>query len=89
MVDPGARSVRISRQADGFIKKLPDKQREAVKSAVKRLMDNDLSGLDIKRLLPHPHEFRLRVGKVRILFKSTSDLLFLFKAHYRGQVYKQ
>ena len=60
-----------------------------MKQAVERLITNDLAGLDIKRLLPHPHEFRLRVGKVRVLFKSTKDQLFIFKAHYRGRVYKR
>ncbi|MBN1102823.1 MAG: hypothetical protein JXL84_05340 [Deltaproteobacteria bacterium] len=89
MVDPKTRSFSISRQADAFIRSLPDKRRTAVKKAIKKLIDNDVAGLDIKRLLPHPHEFRLRVGKVRVLFKSTSEQLFIFKAHYRGQAYKR
>ena len=89
MVDPEARAFNISRQANDFIKFLPDKRRKAVKKAIGKLIDNDLAGLDIKRLLPHPHEFRLRVGKARVLFKSTSEQLFIFKAHYRGQAYKR
>ncbi|MEW6665075.1 MAG: hypothetical protein AB1512_07630 [Thermodesulfobacteriota bacterium] len=89
MVDPESRAFKISRQADAFIRALPDKRRKAVKKAISKLIDNDLAGLDIKRFLPHPHEFRLRVGKVRVLFKSTSEQLFIFKAHYRGQAYKR
>ena len=88
MVDPEARAFIIIRQADDFIKSLPDKRRAAVKKAISKLIDNDLAGLDIKRLLPYPHEFRLRIGKVRVLFKSTKEQLFIFKAHYRGQAYK-
>jgi mRNA interferase RelE/StbE len=69
---------------------LPDKQRKAVKKAIKKnLISNDPAGLDVRRLLPHPPEFRRRVGKVRVLFKSTSEQLFIFKAHYRGRAYKK
>lgn len=50
MVAPESRVFSISRQADGFIKSLPDKQRKAVKKAIKKLIDNDPVGLDIRRL---------------------------------------
>lgn len=89
MVDPEPRAFSISRQADEFIKSLPNKRRKAVKNAINKLINNDLAGLDIKRLLPYPHEFRLRIGKVRVLFRSTKEQLFIFKAHYRGQAYKR
>lgn len=88
MVDPDPRAFSISRQANEFIKSLPIKRRKAVRKAIQRLIDNDLAGLDIKRLLPYPHEFRMRIGKVRVLFRSTKEQLFIFKAHYRGQAYK-
>jgi mRNA interferase RelE/StbE len=56
--------------------------------AVEKLMTKGLAQLDIERLKPHPNEYRLRVGKCRILFKSDDDLLFIFKAGFRGDVYK-
>ncbi len=83
------RELRISRKANKFILSLPDKERKAVKKAIERLIANDAEGLNIKRLLPYPKEFRLRVGNVRILFRSTKSELFIFKAGYRGDVYKQ
>jgi mRNA interferase RelE/StbE len=89
VVEGGRRSFRISRQADDFVKGLPEKLRKAVKNAIQRLVENESSALDIRRLLPYPHEFRLRVGKVRVLFRSTTDELFVFKAHYRGKAYKR
>ncbi len=82
------RSLKISRQANKFIISLPEKQRKAVKESVSRLIAEGFADLDIRRLLPYPHEFRLRVGKVRILFRYADDEIFIFKAHYRGSVYK-
>lgn len=51
-------------------------------------MAGDFQGLDIRKLEPHPHDFRLRVGKIRILFTSDDERLFIFKAGYRGDFYK-
>jgi mRNA interferase RelE/StbE len=52
------------------------------------LMSGETETLDIARLEPYPNEHRLRVGKVLILFPSTDQLLFIFKAGFRGDVYK-
>jgi len=82
------RDLRISRKANKFILSLPDKERKAVKKAIQKLISNDTEGLNIRRLLPYPKEFRLKVGNVRILFRSTKSELFIFKAGYRGDVYK-
>ena len=86
---PGERCFKISKKAHKFIKSLPENQRRPVKRAVSKLIaSDDISTLDIKRLAPHPNEFRLRVGKIRILFRADKDMLFIFKAGFRGDVYK-
>ena len=82
------RELAISRQANGFILSLPVNQRQKIKQAVERLLTGDFNGLDVKKLHPHPHDFRLRVGSVRILFTSQQDRLFIFKAGFRGDVYR-
>lgn len=51
MVDPEARAFSIRRQAYDFIRSLQDKRKQAVKKAINKLIENDLAGLDIKRLL--------------------------------------
>jgi mRNA interferase RelE/StbE len=89
VVGTDARSFRISRKADKFIHGLPDRKREAVKKAVKLLIKNETETLDIKKLLPYPKEYRLRVDDIRILFHATDEELFIFKAGYRGQVYRK
>ncbi len=88
MVNEPVRKLHISKQANKFIKSLPEKQRSLIKDAVKKLIANETAGLNIKKLHPHPKEFRLRVGNVRILFKADRQELFLFKAGYRQGVYK-
>ena len=82
------RELRISKKANKFIVSLPERERRSVKEAIEKLINNDTETLDIKRLLPYPKEFRLRVGNIRILFRSTKEQLFIFKAGYRGDIYK-
>jgi len=83
------RELKISKKANKFIVSLPERERRSVKEAIEKLINNDTETLDIKRLLPYPKEFRLRVGNIRILFRSTKEQLFIFKAGYRGDIYKQ
>ena len=83
------RELKISKKANKFIVSLPKRERRSVKEAIEKLINNDTEALDIKRLLPYPKEFRLRVGNIRILFRSTKEQLFIFKAGYRGDIYKQ
>ena len=83
------RELKISKKANKFILSLPERERRSVKEAIEKLISNDIETLDIKRLLPYPKEFRLRVGNIRILFRATKEQLFIFKAGYRGDIYKQ
>lgn len=88
MVDQPGRELVISRQAQKFILSLPAGVRARIREAVTRILAGDFVGLDIKRLEPHPHDFRLRIGKVRVLFTADSERLFIFRAGFRGGVYK-
>jgi mRNA interferase RelE/StbE len=86
MVSRAGRELKISKQADRFIRSLPEAERQAVKQGISRLIEGATQGLDMARLLPHPREYRLKIGKVRILFESSRERLFIFKAEYRGTV---
>ena len=88
MVNRDEREFKISANAAKFIKSLPDDKREKVKNAIKNLIENNTEILNIKKLLPYPKEFRLKVDDVRILFKSDKQMLFIFKAGYRKDIYK-
>ena len=72
------RRLEISRTANRFIEDLPVKLRSRIREAVGRLIRGDIDNLDIKPLSPYPHEYRLRVGKIRILFHADRELLFIF-----------
>jgi len=88
MVKYKDREFKISSKANKFIKSLPAVKRAKIKEAVESLIKNETESLNIKRLLPHPKEFRLRVDDVRLLFKSDKEMLFIFKAGYRKDIYK-
>lgn len=88
MVKYDDREFKISAKANKFIKSLPDVKRKKVKQAVQALINNETESLNIRRLLPHPKEFRLRVDDVRLLFRSDKELLFIFKAGFRKNIYR-
>ena len=88
MVKYEDREFKISSKANKFIKTLPADKREKIKEAVQNLIDNNTEHLNIRRLLPHPKEFRLRVDDVRLLFRSDKELLFIFKAGFRKDIYR-
>ncbi|HRF91566.1 MAG TPA: hypothetical protein PLF65_12265 [Desulfobacter postgatei] len=88
MVKYEDREFKISTKANKFIKSLPAAKREEIKEAVQNLIDNNTEHLNIRRLLPHPKEFRLRVDDIRLLFRSDKELLFIFKAGFRKDIYR-
>ncbi len=88
MVKYEDREFKISSKANKFIKSLPKAKREKIKETVECLIENRTDNLNIKRLLPHPKEFRLKVGDVRLLFKADKEIFFIFKAGYRKNIYK-
>ncbi len=88
MVKYDDREFKISRKANKFIKSLPAPKRAKIKQAVQCLINNETEHLKIRRLLPHPKEFRLRLDDVRLLFKADKGSLFIFKAGYRKDIYR-
>jgi mRNA-degrading endonuclease RelE of RelBE toxin-antitoxin system len=88
MVKYEDRVFKISNKANKFIKSLPKAKRGKIKEAVGCLIENKTENLNIKRLLPYPKEFRLKVDDVRLLFRSDKEMLFIFNAGYRKDIYK-
>ncbi len=87
MVGP-PRRVEISRRAQAFILSLPENLRRKIKSAMEQVIRGDFTGLDVKKLTGHPQDYRLRVGRVRILFTLDGNSLLVYRAAFRGEVYK-
>jgi len=55
------------------LKKLSQKEKEEIKKILLSIKDNSLSGFDIKKLKNCDNIFRIRKGKIRIIFKKSND----------------
>ncbi len=84
----GLRRFEISRRANEFILSLPAALRQKIKESIGRAITGDFTGLDVKKLTGHSRDYRLRVGRVRILFTVEEDRLLVYRAGFRGTVYK-
>lgn len=56
---------------DKFLFKLDKKIREVVKKVIVLILSGDFSTLDIKKLKGSQNRYRVRVGKIRIIFDQT------------------
>ncbi len=62
--------IKWHNRARSQIKKIPTQYREAIFESVDRLDDFPAKqqGLDVKKLKKHRYDYRLRVGRYRVLF---------------------
>lgn len=72
------------------IKKIAPGDAQNVVKAVDILRETEI-GLDIKKLMKHRYDYRLRVGNYRVLFdKSTSEQLIIYEIQevgHRREIY--
>lgn len=66
------------------LKKLSDSERAAVKIILLKLKSKELDNLDIKKLKGRDDIFRVRKGKIRIIYKITSDKIFILTIERRN-----
>lgn len=55
------------------LKKLSSHEREIIKDILLKIRNGSLSGLDLKKLKNRNDIFRIRKGKMRIIFKKQDD----------------
>jgi mRNA-degrading endonuclease RelE of RelBE toxin-antitoxin system len=60
------------RKALKQLDKLPVLHRERIREATRKLSDSGTWG-DVKKLVNHEYNYRLRVGDYRVLFDATND----------------
>ena len=58
---------------DKFLSKLDKKLREIIKQIIILIISSDLSGLDVKKLKGPSSVYRVRVGRIRIIFEQTNS----------------
>ena len=55
------------------LRKLSPRERQQVKQILKKLKNNNLNGLDLKKLKGRDDIFRVRKGDMRIIYKSSDQ----------------
>ena len=78
--------LKFKRQAIKDLKVLPSDLKERILVKIVAMQDN-LQG-DVKKLTNFTPEYRLRVGKYRILFKIDGDTLKIHRIKHRKDAYK-
>jgi mRNA-degrading endonuclease RelE of RelBE toxin-antitoxin system len=55
------------------LKKLTNKEKDTIKTILKKIKNNSFTDLDIKKLKGRNDIFRVRKGKIRIIFRKNSE----------------
>lgn len=77
--------LEIKEQARRQLRALPKEKRRNVGRRLDALQGN-LSG-DVKKLTAKTHEYRLRVGSLRVLFTLENDLISVYAIKDRKEAY--
>jgi mRNA interferase RelE/StbE len=78
--------VRFKPKALKDLGALPDKQRKQVITKVEAMQDN-LVG-DVKKLTSFTSEYRLRLGRYRVLFEIEDDVIMVYRVIHRKDAYR-
>ena len=78
--------LEIKEEAREQLRALPKEKRRNVGRRLDALQ-TDLSG-DVKKLAAKTHEYRLRVGSLRVLFTLEEDLISVYAVKDRKKAYE-
>ena len=71
-----------------FLIRLSEKERLIILSIMEKIFILDLDWLDIKKLEWEINLFRIRKGKIRIIFKKLENSWVIIDLNYRDKIYK-
>lgn len=77
--------LEIKSEAREQLRALSKEQRRNIGRRLDALQ-NELAG-DVKKLTAKTHEYRLRAGKLRVLFMLEGDLISVYRVGDRKEVY--
>jgi len=66
-------NVEITRKAQKQAMKIPLRVRARIFAGIRNLTDSETWG-DVRKLVNHEYDYRLRIGNYRVLFNATADL---------------
>jgi len=78
----------MSEQYEKYLKSLPKKEREKIKSIIDKILQGDLSNIDYIELAGKKWFFRTKYKDLRIIFTKTDKWYKIFKVLPRGDIYK-
>lgn len=69
---------------DKALKRLSSNERKIIKPLLEKILNNDLKNLDIKKLKGYDGIFRVRKGKIRVIYKiDKNDEIFILAIERR------
>ncbi|MCK4339338.1 MAG: type II toxin-antitoxin system RelE/ParE family toxin [Candidatus Cloacimonetes bacterium] len=83
--------IEYSKKVMKFLDKLDEKIYQRIRLKLLLLQKNPFdTTLNVKKMKNLENTYRLRIGKIRILYKIYKDkiLIFVFNMKYRGNIYK-
>lgn len=69
---------------DKFLAKLDAERRERILAVLSQVQSGNFHGLDFKKLKGSASEYRVRVGKCRIIFEITNGVVRLLSADFKN-----
>ncbi|PID84297.1 hypothetical protein CSB09_01605 [Candidatus Gracilibacteria bacterium] len=71
-----------------FLKKLSAKEIQILLYLLEKIKAGDTNDLDTKKLRGRENLYRVRKGKIRIIFRKEREKLIIIDVNYRGGAYK-
>lgn len=65
-------NVEVTKKALKQLRKIQQQEQPKIYKAMQNLKDSETWG-DVKKLVNHEYDYRLRVGDYRVLFNATND----------------
>ena len=69
-----------------FVRKLTPAQRDLISELMLKIRCGDLAGLDVKKMTGKRELYRVRKGKIRIVFDTDKRIIDI---NFRGNIYKK
>ena len=80
--------IVLSKQADKFLKKQTSKTRNKIIEMIEKIPTNP-EELNIKPYQSGVADYRLKYGKIRVLYDEKGNIIDIIRIGYRGDVYKK
>jgi mRNA-degrading endonuclease RelE of RelBE toxin-antitoxin system len=71
-----------------ILDKLTKKKRKQILEIWQKITDNDVANLKPKKLTGFNNYYRVRIGKIRLVFKTENNKNILINIDYRKDIYK-